>query len=98
MGLPKEVITHAIKSSASPEQAAELIETYESRREKVAARRRKAQAIRERAAVEIQAIMEMEICQHEILKRHGDPSGNGDSEEECLICGEWLHKKTVRFT
>jgi hypothetical protein len=98
VALPKEVIAHAIRSTPSPEKAAELIEKYESRREKVAARRRKAQSIRDRAEKEIEAIMQMEICNHEIRKTHGDPSGNGDSEEECLICGEWLHEKQVRFT
>lgn len=98
MGLPKEVIAHAIRSTPYPEKAAELIEKYESRREQVAARRRKAKSIMERAEKEVEAIMQMEICQHEIRKNHGDPSGNGDSEEECLICGEWLHEKPVRFT
>jgi len=90
MGLPLEVIAHAIRSTPCPETAADLIAKYESRREKVAARRRRAQSIRDRAEKEIEAIMQMDICQHEIRKTHGDPSGNGDSSEECLICGEWL--------
>jgi hypothetical protein len=90
MGLPKEVIAHAIRSAPSPDKAAELIEKYESRREKVQARRRRAEAMRERVELEISLMMQMEICQHEVKKTHGDPSGNGDSSEECLICGEWL--------
>jgi hypothetical protein len=90
MGLPKEVIAHAIRSTPSPDKAAELIEKYESRREQVQARRRRAEAMRERVELEISAMMQMEICQHEVKKTHGDPSGNGDSSEECLICGEWL--------
>jgi hypothetical protein len=98
MGLPKEVIAHAIRSSPSPDKAAELIEKYESRREKVAARRRRAQSIRDRAEKEIEAIMQMDICQHEIRKTHGDPSGGSDRSEECLICGEFLSEKQVRFT
>jgi hypothetical protein len=90
MGLPKEVIAHAIRSTPSPDKAAELIEKYDSRREKVQARRRRAEQMRERVELEISAMMQMEICQHEVKKTHGDPSGNGDSSEECLICGEWL--------
>jgi len=90
MGLPKEVIEYAIQSTTDATAAASLICTLESRREKVQARRRRAEAMRERVEIEIAAMMQMEICQHEIRKNHRDPSGNGDSSEECLICGEWL--------
>ena len=90
MGLPKEVIEYAIQSTADAASAAALICTLESRREKVQARRRRAEAMRERVELEISLMMQMEICQHEVKKTHGDPSGNGDSSEECLICGEWL--------
>jgi hypothetical protein len=90
MALPKEVIAHAIRSTPCPESAAVLIAKYESRREKVQARRRRAEQMRERVELEIFAMMQVEICQHEVKKTHGDPSGNGDSSEECLICGEWL--------
>jgi hypothetical protein len=90
MGLPKEVIEYAIRSTADVSAAALLIDTFDSRRDKVQARRRRAQAMRERVELEILAMMQIEICQHEVTKTHGDPSGNGDSSEECLICGEWL--------
>lgn len=28
-----------------------------------------------------------EQCGHPVTKRHGDPSGNGDSWTECEVCG-----------
>ena len=54
--------------------------------------------IRAEAEAAIIAIQKQFDCEHEFCESHGDPSGNGDSEEQCLICGEWIGHKPVRFT
>lgn len=98
MTLPVEVITHAIRSTPYPERAAELIQKYESLRGRVEARKQKADAILSNAKKQVEALLKEQLCLHEVRKRHSDPSGNNDTPEECLICGELLHEKPVRFT
>ena len=61
-------------------------------------RARKIQKIRSEAEAAIIAVQKQFDCEHEFCESHGDPSGNGDSEEQCLICGEWIGQKAVRFT
>lgn len=80
------------------EKAAELIQKYESIRDRVAERKAKAEAIVKEAEKKAKALLSDPICGHEVTKTHGDPSGNGDNHEECLICGEWASEKSARFT
>jgi hypothetical protein len=98
MGLPSEVLAHAIRSTPYPEKAAELIQKYESIRDRVAARNAKAEAIVREAEKKAKTLLAEPLCAHEVTKTHGDPSGNGDNSEECLICGEWASERSGRFT
>jgi hypothetical protein len=98
MGLALEVLTHAIKSTPRPEEAAELIRKWETIRERVAARNAKAESIVREAEKKAKTLLAEPLCAHEVTKTHGDPSGNGDNSEECLICGEWASERSGRFT
>lgn len=98
MTLHADVLKHVISSTGTPEEAVELIQKYESIHRQVVERKQRIDVIWKRAKKETDKLMEEQLCSHEIRKTHGDPSGNGDNEEECLICREWLKKKEVRFT
>tara|TARA_R110000868_G_scaffold300198_1_gene560605 strand:- start:439 stop:735 length:297 start_codon:yes stop_codon:yes gene_type:complete len=98
MGLPTEVLAFAIRSTPYPETAANLIQKFESIRNRAAERKLKAEQIRTDAEKKIKALLAEPLCAHEVTKTHGDPSGNGDNDEECLICGEWSRTKSGRFT
>lgn len=98
MSLPKEVLIHAIKTTGSPEKAAALYSEYEQIRQKAISRVLKVQGIRSKADEDIAKILADKICRHDVRKTVGDPSGNGGSYEECLICGENIYERAVRFT
>lgn len=99
MGLPKEVLEYAIKTTTTAETAAEQIQNYERIRYSVQERNRKILALREKTEKTIAAMLKTTLCFHDVRKTHGDPSGGSDSHEECLVCGETLYaKRGVRFT
>jgi hypothetical protein len=98
MSLPKEAIVFIIKNAASPEAAANLIAKYEQVQSRVASRGAIIGRIRSEAEKRIKKLLAEKICDHPVVKNHGDPSGNGDSSTECLICGEWVRERAARFT
>jgi hypothetical protein len=98
MGLPRELVLRVIQMADSPEDAANLLQEYECRRERVSHRDKKVEGIKKNAALKVAELMAEEICHHEITKCHSDPSGGSDRSEECLICGDWICDKLVRFT
>ena len=98
MTLPAEVLVHAMQLESDPVKAAKLILKYAAKRDRVAARKAKAAAIMLAAKKQVAELMHDDICEHDVRKAHCDPSGNGDTAYECLICGEWLYEKAVRFT
>ena len=97
-GLSKELVVHVLKNHPDPDLAAELLDHYASLRRRAYERVLMVSAIKKRAAKEIQELCDEVICKHEITKTHGDPSGGSDRYEECLICGEEVPGKPVRFT
>lgn len=96
--LPREVLIHILRTHNNPEVAAGYIEEYSLRRKRAVQRTVQIEALKKKAAKEIQKLCDEVICEHEITKNHGDPSGGSDSYEECLICGEEVPRKSVRFT
>lgn len=98
MSLPVEIITYAIRSTESPEKAAELIHKYEDIRNRVEARKKEVTETMSNAKKKAESLMKEQLCQHEVIKRLRDPSGGSDREEQCLICGEYLYQKEPRFT
>lgn len=97
-GLSKELVVHVLKNHPDPDLAAELLEHYASLRRLTHERILAIEAVKKKAAKDIQKLCDEVICKHEITKNHGDPSGGSDSYEECLICGEEVPRKSVRFT
>ena len=96
--LPREVLLQVLRTHSDPEIAAGFIEEYSLRRKRAVQRMLDIEALKKKAAKEIQKLCDEVICEHEITKNHGDPSGGSDSYEECLICGEEVPRKSVRFT
>lgn len=96
--LPREVLLHVLRKHSDPEIAAGVIEEYSLRRKRAVQRMVDIEAIKKKAAKDIQRLCDEVICKHEITKNHGDPSGGSDSYEECLICGEEVSRKVPRFT
>ena len=88
MDLPAEVVLRVLHRGLTPEATAKLLQDYSDIRAKVLDRDRKVAKIRKTAAEEIKKLEAEILCGHEVTKRHRDPSGGSDSDEECLICGE----------
>lgn len=98
MTLHKEVIRHAMSVTDCAEEAAELLSHYQAVQQRVADRQSRIDRIKKKAEDDIRKLLSASFCKHEVRKYHGDPSGGSDSHEECLICGEMLYEKPVRFT
>lgn len=98
MNLSQEVLMSILRRGLTPEEEANLIIEYSERRVKVEERYRKIEKLKNDTDSKIAKLLAEVICKHELRKNHGDPSGGSDSTEECLICGEFLHEKSVRFT
>lgn len=98
MTLHKEVIRHALSVTSCAEDAAELLNHYQSMRNRVVDRDARIAKIRKKAEDDVRKLLSGSFCKHEVRKYHRDPSGGSDSHEECLICGEMLYEKPVRFT
>lgn len=99
MSLPREVLKYIMEStSGCSEKSIDLIMEYESIRQRVADRNRRVATIKREAEERITDLMNQKICKHQVTKTHGDPSGNGDTTIECLICGEFIRERSVRFT
>ena len=88
MDLPAEVVLRVLHKGLTPEATAKLLQEYSDIRAKTLDRDRKVARIRKTAAEEIKKLEAEILCGHELTKRHCDPSGGSDSDEECLICGE----------
>jgi hypothetical protein len=82
----------------TPDEEADLLREYGKRRDAAIARDRAIEKIEIDSAKKIAALRAKIICTHEETKSHGDPSGGSDSHEECLICGDCIYEKRVRFT
>lgn len=94
-----EIIKHAIKQHPDdPDAAANLVVKYETIRQNVENRRATIKSIRVKAEESIRQLESQMLCEHPLRKYHGDPSGGSDSSEECLICGDLISRKSVRFT
>jgi hypothetical protein len=96
--LPREVLLYVLRKHSDPEIAAGFIEEYSLRRKRAVQRMVDIEAVKKKAAKDIQKLCDEVICKHEITKNHGDPSGGSDGYHECLICGEEVREKSVRFT
>ena len=96
--ISREVIEFAIRSTSSPEEAADKIERYERIRARAVERSRKIAMMKSQTDNDIRKMMQLSICNHEVRKTHGAPSGGSDSHEECLVCGEQISQREVRFT
>lgn len=98
MTLPREVVLTVLSRGLTPEQAADKLEEYTRIRERVAANKRKSQDMIADTNAAVKALLDSVKCPHEVTCSHGDPSGNGDTAYECLVCGEWVYDKQVRYT
>lgn len=98
MALHEETLVWVIRNWPKAEEAAKMILEIENAQRKVAERKREAESIMSLARAQVAQMMREELCSHQVRKTHADPSGNNDSCEQCLICGETLTNKTPRFT
>ena len=98
MALSREVILHVFRTASSATEAADALLRLETIRDKVIERSRKIALMKSQTDSAIRKMMEQVLCKHDVRSTHGDPSGGSDSYEECLICGEAIVRKSVRFT
>ncbi len=97
--LPAKLVSRIlIRCGGEHDAALKIMQRLTEIRRNKHERAEKIRKIREDADAAINALKTQCDCKHEFCESHGDPSGNGDSEEECLICGEWIGRKSVRFT
>ena len=98
MNVSDELVRKVLKMGLTPDEEADLLREYGKRRDEAEKRDREILRIEEDAKKKISALKGRTSCKHEITRYHGDPSGGSDSHEECLICGDCIYEKRVRFT
>lgn len=99
MTMSVDLIKHAmLQHPNDPDAAASLVVKYATIRQNVENRRATIKSIRAKAEESVRKLEGQVLCEHELRMYHGDPSGGSDSSEECIVCGELLCRKTVRFT
>ena len=98
MNVSDELVRKVLKMGLTPDEEADLLREYGKRRDETEKRDREILRIEEDAKKKISALKSRTSCKHEITRYHGDPSGGSDSHEECLICGDCIYEKRVRFT
>jgi len=98
MDLPAEVVLRVLHRGLAPEDTVKLLQDYSDIRAKVLDRDRKIAKIRKTAQEQVKKLEDEVFCNHDVTKSHGDPSGGSDSHKECLICGDNIYEKCVRFT
>ena len=89
ISLPEPVVLHVMQSMPRVEMAMETLKVYSESRRLTAQRKQRIAQIKKEAEQQIKELMAEQLCIHPLTTEHGDPSGNGDSMTECLICGEW---------
>lgn len=90
MELPSEVVRHVLKQGLPESEAMSRLERYSEQRRKSHERSQKIERMQADHAAKIKKMLAEELCTHEVVKYHGDPSGGSDSDEQCLICGAYV--------
>lgn len=100
ISLPEEVVKQVLDKSLECDsvQILKKLDDLNSIRQRSLNRDSKIYNIKKKAEEEIKSLMAEEICPHEFIKTHGDPSGGSDSAEQCLVCEAFLPKREYRWS
>lgn len=98
MDLPEKVVMYVLNQQLSRDETIDKLRSLSGARGLAASRNHQIDNIRKEAEKKIKALRDQQLCQHEVIETHGDPSGGSDSEDWCLVCGDCVTRKAVRFT
>ncbi len=91
IALPTKVVEKVLKQyGLDAAGALKKLEEYTEERRAVATRDEKVRRLQADSEKKIAELLAKKLCRHAETEEHGDPSGNGDHETQCLICGAWL--------
>lgn len=98
MDLHEKIILAVLNMQLSPSDTYAKFKAISGVKAAAAKRRHTIERIRNYAEKKIKELESQQLCQHEFVETHGDPSGGSDSEDWCLVCGDCVTRKAVRFT
>lgn len=98
MDLHEKIMLAVLNMRLSPADTVAKFKAISGVKAAAAERRHKIDRIQKESALKIKALEDQQLCQHEFVETHGDPSGGSDSEDWCLVCGDCVTRKAVRFT
>lgn len=98
MDLHEKIMLSVLAMQLSPADTVAKFKAISGVKAAAAKRRHTIERIRSDAEKKIKELEAQQLCTHEFVETHGDPAGGSDSEDWCLVCGECVTRKAVRFT
>lgn len=98
MDLHEKIMLSVLGTQLSPADTLAKLKAISGVKAAAAKRRHQIDRIRIDAEKKIKELEAQQLCAHEFIETHGDPAGGSDSEDWCLVCGDCVTRKAVRFT